>query len=79
MLVEGEELVSMTAVQPLTQVSENEASVEEQVSALGSVHWVQIPLLRELPEKQVRQSLAVAPLQDAQELSHLMMLPPTDE
>jgi hypothetical protein len=79
MLVEGEALVSMTAVQPLMQVREKEASVDEQVRALGSVHGVQIPLLRELPEKQVRQSLAEGPLHDAQELSHLMILPPTDE
>lgn len=79
MLVEGDALVSMTAVHPLTQVRENEASVLEQVRALGSVHLVQIPLLRELPLKQVRQSLAVGPLQEAQELSHLMIFPPTEE
>lgn len=71
--------MSITAVQPLMQVRENEASVEEQVRALGSVHWVQIPLLSELPLKQVRQSLTVGPLQEAQEGSHLMIFPPTDE
>lgn len=71
--------MSMTAVHPFTQVKEKEASVLEQVNALGSKQGVHIPLLSELPLKQVRQSLAVSPLQEEQELSHLMIFPPTEE
>jgi hypothetical protein len=71
--------LSTKAVNPLVQVSEKDGSVLEQVIAAGSVQLRQTPLLSTFPLKQERQSAAAFPLQVAQEGSHLMMFPLTEE